>query len=71
MGQGRAGSRARVLTAWVAREVAGISIARTAKHVRRDTSTMTRNVSRLEERMLADKRPGNLCEDLVAQLRPG
>jgi transposase len=54
-GQGRAGSMVRVLTAWVGREVAGISIARTAKHFGRDTSTMARNVSRLEERMRAEK----------------
>ena len=71
LGQGRAGSQARVLTAWVAREVAGIAIARTARHFRRDTSTMARNVSRLEERKLTDKRLRNLCDDLVTRLRPG
>ena len=70
LGQGRAGSQAQVLTAWVALEVAGISIARTARHFRRDTSTMARNVSRLEERKLADKRLRNLCDDLVTRLRP-
>ena len=67
-GQGRAGSRARVLTAWVGREVAGISIARTAKHFRRDTSTMARNVSRLEEQMHAGKASKRLCDDLVHSL---
>jgi putative transposase len=64
-GQGRVGSRARVLTAWVGREVAGISIARTAKHFRRDTSTMARNVSRLEDRMRSAKDVRHLCESLV------
>jgi hypothetical protein len=69
LGQGRAASRARVLTAWVAREVARISIARTAKHFRRDTSTMSRNVSRLEERLQTEKNLRSLCEELVAVLR--
>jgi chromosomal replication initiation ATPase DnaA len=67
-GRGRVGSRARVLTAWVGREVAGISIARTAKHFRRDTSTMARNVSRLEERMRMEKAVLRLCESLVQRL---
>jgi len=41
------------------------------KDFRRDTSTMARNVSRLEERKLADKRLRNLCDDLVTRLRSG
>ena len=68
LGQGPAGSRARVLTAWLGREVAGISIARTAKHFRRDTSTMARNVSRLEERMRTEKRLRTLCNGLAERL---
>jgi chromosomal replication initiation ATPase DnaA len=68
LGQGREGSLARVLTAWVGREVAGISIARTAKHFRRDTSTMARNVSRLEEQMHTGKAIKRLCDDLVQSL---
>jgi putative transposase len=67
-GQGRVGSRARVLTAWVGREVAGISIAKAAKHFRRDTSTMARNVSRLEEQMHTGKAIKRLCDDLVRSL---
>lgn len=68
-GQGRVGSRARVLTAWVGREVAGIPIARTAKHFRRDTSTIARNASRLEERMRTEKDLLRFCESLVLRLR--
>jgi hypothetical protein len=59
---------ARVLTAWVGRKVASISIARTAKHFRRDTSTMARNVSRLEERMRTEKDARRLCESLIQRL---
>ena len=67
-GRGRAGSEARAITAWVGREVAGISIARTAKHFSRETSSMARNVVRLEERMSGAKRLRRLCEDLVEGL---
>jgi hypothetical protein len=56
------------VTAWVGREVAGISIARTAKDFRRDTSTMARNVTRLEERMRAAKDLRSLCNGLVERL---
>ena len=65
-GRGRAGSEARALTAWVGREVAGTSIARTAKHFGRDTSSMARNVARLEERMTAARDLRRLCDSLVA-----
>src|SRR5262249_30350954 len=68
LGQGRVGSLGRVLTAWVGREVGGISIARTAKYFRRDTSTMARNVSRLEERMRSAKGLRSLCNGLVEKL---
>lgn len=70
-GRGRAGSEARALTAWVGRAVAGISIARTAKHFGRDTSSMARNVARLEDRMSDAKALRNLCENLVASLSGG
>ena len=68
-GRGRAGSEARAVTAWVGRAVAGISIARTAKHFGRETSSMARNVGRLEERMRDSKNLRSLCEKLVASLR--
>jgi REP-associated tyrosine transposase len=64
----RAGSQARALTAWVGREVAGLSIARTAKHFGRDTSTMARNVIRLEERMRQEKGIRKIAEELVTAL---
>ena len=69
-GQGRVGSRAWGLTAWIGREVAGISIARTAKQFHRDTSTMARNVARLEERMRTEKDVRRLFESLVQRLSP-
>ena len=65
-GRGRAGSEARALTAWLGREVAGISIARTAKHFGWDTSSMARNVARLEERMIYARNRRSLCDSLVA-----
>jgi hypothetical protein len=66
LGRGRAASECRTMTAWVGREVAGISIARTAKHFGRDTSSMARNVSRLEERMHSSTKLRSLCQNLVA-----
>jgi chromosomal replication initiation ATPase DnaA len=70
-GRGHAGSEARALTAWVGREVAGISIAHTAKHFGRDTSSMARNFARLEQRMTAAKDLRRLCDSLVASLGHG
>ena len=67
-GRGRAGSEARAITAWVGRKVAGISIARTAKHLGRETSSMARNVARLEERMFGAMHLRRLCEGLVEGL---
>jgi putative transposase len=69
LGQGRRGSRARALAAWAGREVAGISIARTAKYFRRDTSTMARGVGRLEGLMQGDRRLRQSIEDVVRILR--
>lgn len=53
---GRPGStaRARLLTAWLAREIAGTSVARTAKYFRRDTSTFAKGIARLEESAAAN-----------------
>jgi chromosomal replication initiation ATPase DnaA len=67
-GRGRAEAEARAMTAWVGREVAGISIARTAKHFGRDTSTMARNVAKLEERMSGAENLRRLSGDIVANL---
>jgi len=54
-GRSRAASQARALTAWAGREAGNVSIARTAKYFGRDTSTMARNVARLEARMRREK----------------
>lgn len=69
LGRGRAGSEARSLTAWVGREVAGISIARTARHFGRETSSMARNVARLEERMTTARDLRRRCDSLLASFR--
>lgn len=68
-GQGRRGSRGRAVSAWAGREVAGISIARTAKYFRRDTSTMARSVGRLESQMRGDRQLRQSVEGLVRSLR--
>lgn len=53
-GQGRSPSRARLITAWVGRELGRIPAAQTAKYFGRDTSTMIKGLARLEERMESD-----------------
>ena len=60
------GTAARLLTAWLGREVGRISAARTAKYFGRDTSTLTRGLPRLEKRMDAPLRrlSGRLAEEL-------
>lgn len=68
-GQGRRGSRGRALSALAGREVAGISIARTAKYFRRDTSTMARSVGKLESLMRGDRQLRQSVEGLVRTLR--
>ncbi len=50
-GRGRKPSRARLLTAWVARGVGGVSLSRTARFFDRDPSTFARGVALLEERI--------------------
>jgi putative transposase len=49
VGRDRRASRARLMVAWVGRQVGGISIARSAKYFSRDTSTMAKGLVRLEE----------------------
>ena len=56
------------MTAWVGREVGGISLARTAKHFGRDISTMARTVTRLEEKMRADKRLTRVAANSVKEV---
>jgi chromosomal replication initiation ATPase DnaA len=67
-GRGRAASEARTLTAWVGREAGNLSIARTAKYFERDTSTMTRNVARLETRMRQEKEMRRVGREILEEL---
>ncbi len=62
-------SRARLMIAWAGREVAGISLARTAKRFRRDSSTVARGVSRLEQRMRGDRELRRRLEQVAKRLR--
>jgi REP element-mobilizing transposase RayT len=48
-GRGRRASRARLLAAWIGREVGGISLSRAARFFGRDPSTFARGVGELEE----------------------
>lgn len=50
----RGSSRGRVMTAWLAREVGKISVARTAKYFQRSGGTMIIGVNRLEGLLLSD-----------------
>ena len=65
-GRLRRDARARLIVAWAARAVGGISLARTARHFGRDNSTMARGVQRLEEAMHGD-RPLRRRLDRVAE----
>jgi putative transposase len=53
-GRGRRASRARLLTAWLARDVGGLSLSRAARYFGRDPSTFARGVGELEESMAKD-----------------
>jgi chromosomal replication initiation ATPase DnaA len=53
-GRGRRASRARLLTAWLGREVGGISLSRAARFFGRDPSTFARGVGDLEEAIAKD-----------------
>jgi hypothetical protein len=37
------------MTAWVCRDVAGVSVAQVAKYFHRDTATLSKGLARLEE----------------------
>jgi REP element-mobilizing transposase RayT len=53
-GRGRRASRARLLTAWLGRDVGGLSLSRAARFFGRDPSTFARGVGELEEAMAKD-----------------
>jgi REP element-mobilizing transposase RayT len=67
-GRGRRESQARLIVAWVAREVGAIPLARTAKHFARDTSTVARGIRSLEERMRSDRAQKDLVKRVAAQV---
>ncbi len=71
---GRPGSyrdlaRLRALTALVAREVAGHSVASVARHFHREESTLVRGTLKLEREMAGDRRWRRELETLLATLR--
>jgi REP element-mobilizing transposase RayT len=53
-GRGRRAARARLLTAWLGREVGGLSLSRAARFFGRDPSTFARGVAGLEEAIAKD-----------------
>jgi putative transposase len=70
-GRGRRESQARLMVAWVAREVGGIPLARTAKHFGRDTSTVARGVNRLEDRAALDRTLRRRLDQIALRMRGG
>ena len=54
-GRGRRESQARLMVAWVARELGGTSLAKAAKYFGRDTSAVARGIRSLEERVRGDR----------------
>lgn len=57
-------SRVRSLCALLGRDAGGISLARTARFFRRDPSTISRDVARLERRLAEDAAEAERCEEL-------
>lgn len=70
-GRGRLGSRLRAEAAYVGREVGGISLTEAAKYLRRDVSTISLAVKRLEEELGTDRRQRDRVESVCARLRQG
>ncbi len=68
-GQQREVSLARLMTAWLAREIGKIPVARVAKYFGRDTSTMVRGLARLESRMASDPTLRRRAMRLLHRLR--
>lgn len=68
----REGSRARLMVAWLGRDVGRIPIARAAKFFGRDTSTMINGLKRLEAARGTDRSLRHTLEDLKAMIgKPG
>ena len=70
-GRGRAGSRLRAEAVYVGREVGGIRLTVAAKYLRRDLSTLSLAVKRLEEQIPTETKLRKRLQDICAQLRTG
>lgn len=70
-GRGRAASRLRAQAAYVAREVGGLRLTEAAKYLKRDPSTVSLAVTRLEEQMQSDPKLRQRLEDVSIRLRRG
>jgi chromosomal replication initiation ATPase DnaA len=68
-GRGRRASRARLLTAWIARDVGGFSLSRSARFFGRDPSTFARGVGELEEAIAKDAPLRTKVAKLTRELR--
>jgi REP element-mobilizing transposase RayT len=68
-GRGRRASRARLLTAWLGREVGGVSLSRSARFFGRDPSTFARGVGQLEETLAEDAPLRTRVAKLTRELR--
>jgi hypothetical protein len=65
----RALSRARLVTAWVGREVGRFAIAQATKYFHRDTSTLARGVVRVEASMATSERFRASVSRIAKQMR--
>jgi putative transposase len=70
-GRGRTASRLRAEAAYVGREVGGIGLTEAAKYLRRDLSTMSLALKRLEEGLHTDIKRRKQLEGICARLRQG
>jgi putative transposase len=68
-GRGRRASRARLLTAWLGREVGGLSLSRAARFFGRDPSTFARGVGELEETIAKDPELRAVVARLTREVR--
>jgi chromosomal replication initiation ATPase DnaA len=68
-GRGRRASRARLLTAWLGREVGGLSLSRAARFFARDPSTFARGVGELEETIAEDQQLRTAVARLTREIR--
>jgi chromosomal replication initiation ATPase DnaA len=70
-GRGRLGSRLRAEAAYVGREVGGISLTEAAKYLRRDLSTISLAVKRLEEELGSDRHQRDRLKSICDCIRRG